>query len=83
MSIKTASDSFARRFKATTGLAPYAFVVERRLRRAEILLAKPEMALAAIAMSLGFSSQSHFTTTFRKLRGTTPHAYRRRFFPES
>lgn len=73
-------DSFARQFKATTGLAPYAYVIERRMRRAEDLLARPEMALAQIAMTLGFSSQSHFTTTFRRQRAMTPHAYRRQLF---
>ncbi|MBR0663651.1 helix-turn-helix transcriptional regulator [Roseomonas hellenica] len=73
-------DSFARQFKAAAGLAPYAFVIERRMRRAEDLLARPEMALAQIAMALGFSSQSHFTTTFRRQRGMTPRAYRQRLF---
>ncbi len=77
------SDSFARRFKASTGLAPYAYVLERRMRRAEQLLAKPDMTLGAIAAALGFSSQSHFTTTFKRLRGTTPQVFRRKVFPES
>lgn len=75
------ADSFARRFKATTGLAPYAFVIERRMRRAEDLLTEPEMKLADIAIALGFSSQSHFTTTFKRQRGMTPQAYRQQLFP--
>lgn len=73
-------DSFARRFRATTGLAPYAYVIEQRMRRAEELLAKGDLELARVACALGFSSQSHFTTTFRRQRGLTPRAYRRQRF---
>jgi AraC family transcriptional regulator len=73
-------DSFARRFRATTGLAPYAYVIEQRMRRAEELLAEGDLDLARVACALGFSSQSHFTTTFRRQRGLTPLAYRRERF---
>ena len=76
-----AGDSFARRFKATTGLTPYAFVIERRMRRAEARLTEPEMTIAAIAIASGFSSQSHFTTTFKRQRGMTPQTYRQQLFP--
>ncbi|CAH2401559.1 AraC family transcriptional regulator [Mesorhizobium escarrei] len=78
-----AVDSFARRFKATTGLAPYAYVIEQRVRRAEILLRETGWSISSIAFRLGFSSQSHFTTTFRRLRGMTPRAYRVNSSPES
>jgi AraC family transcriptional regulator len=74
-------DSFARRFKATTGFSPYAYVIERRIRRAEDLLGTTDNEIGAIALTLGFSSQSHFTTTFRRLRGVTPRAYRAHSFP--
>lgn len=76
-------DTFARRFKATTGQTPYAYVLQRRLRRAETLIAEGDMPLGEIALALGFSSQSHFTATFRRIRGTTPRAWRRQFAPES
>lgn len=63
-----AVDSFARRFKVTTGLAPYAYVIEERVRRAEVLLRETGLSISIIAFRLGFSSQSHFTATFRRLR---------------
>jgi AraC family transcriptional regulator len=78
-----AVDSFARRFKATTGLAPYSYVIEERVRRAEVLLRETGLSIGTIAFRLGFSSQSHFTTTFRRLRSVTPRAYRVHFSPES
>ncbi|WP_342237114.1 helix-turn-helix transcriptional regulator [Inquilinus sp. OTU3971] len=77
------ADSFARRFKATTGTAPYAFVLEERIRRAEALLADAALPIGTIAIRLGFSSQSHFTATFRRLRGTCPRTHRMRILPES
>ena len=69
-------DSFARAFRESTGIAPYQYVLQRRIRQAEVLLATTDMAIAVIALSTGFSSQSHLTTTFRRVTGLTPRAYR-------
>lgn len=77
------ADTFSRRFKAATGKPPYVFVIEHRIRRAETMLTQSHAALSDIALALGFSSQSHFTSTFRRLRGVTPRAYRANFFPHS
>jgi AraC family transcriptional regulator len=77
------TDSFARRFKATTGTAPWVFLLEERIRRAEAMLADATLPIGTIAIRLGFSSQSHFSATFRRLRGTCPRAYRMRILPES
>ena len=69
-------DAFSRAFKSSTGLAPYQYVLERRVRRAETLLRTSQSSLASIAYEVGFSSQSHMTTTFRRLSGMTPGALR-------
>ncbi|WP_037380988.1 helix-turn-helix domain-containing protein [Sinorhizobium americanum] len=76
-------DTFARRFKETTGRPPYAYILEERVRRAELLLRDPSVAIGAIAFRVGFSSQSHLTTTFRRLKGITPRTYRLHFSPGS
>jgi AraC family transcriptional regulator len=78
-----APDSFARRFKAATGRAPHAFVLELRLQQAERLLAETRLGIAAIALQAGFSSQSHLTEKLRRVRGITPQAYRRENVPGS
>lgn len=75
-------DTFARRFKATTGLAPYAFILEQRVRHAEIILRAGEMPIASVAARTGFCSQSHFSGAFKRLRGMTPAAFARAV-PES
>ena len=51
-------------------------MLQRRVKRAKELLVAGHMSLAEIGYTLGFPSQAHFTTTFRKLVGTTPGAYR-------
>lgn len=67
---------FSRAFRGATGRSPHRFVTERRIERAKSLLADRETSLADIAFSLGFSSQSHFSTVFRRMTGATPGAYR-------
>lgn len=64
-------------FRAATGQALWDYVLERRIARAECLLRETDRPLAAIAIACGFSSQAHFTTAFRRLRGVTPGAWRR------
>jgi AraC family transcriptional regulator len=72
----TVPDVLARNFRRQLGIPPYRYLMERRVRRAEVLLAAGESSIAEIALAVGFASQSHFTTQFRKLSGLTPAAYR-------
>jgi AraC-like DNA-binding protein len=46
------------------------------LERAKKLLSDTDLRIADIALRTGFASQSHFTSTFRKLVWTTPKAFR-------
>jgi len=63
---------FARMFKQTVGIAPYRYVLERRVEAAKIMLRTAKTSLADISLSAGFDSQSHFSSTFRRLVGATP-----------
>jgi len=47
-------------------------VLERRMERAKGMLRNARVSLVEISLSTGFSSQSHFTSTFRRLVGATP-----------
>jgi AraC family transcriptional regulator len=67
---------FSRAFKQSTGVSPNVYMTERRIERAKKLLSETDLPIADIALRTGFASQSHFTTTFRKLVWTTPRAFR-------
>jgi AraC-like DNA-binding protein len=68
---------FARAFKQSVGTPPHFYLVQRRLERAQELLAETDLPLAQIALKIGFSDQSHFSRRFRTLLGLTPRSFRR------
>jgi AraC-like DNA-binding protein len=68
---------FSRAFKAATGMAPYRWQLDARVRRAQTLLMDPRASLDDVAEATGFADAVHFGRTFRKLTGATPAAWRR------
>ena len=52
------------------------FLVRTRVEKAQELLAGTQIAIADVAEYVGFTDQSHFTTAFRRITGTTPGAFR-------
>ena len=75
MSIRT----FLRRFKATTGLTPAAWLLTERLARARELLEASGSSMDDIAADCGFGSVVTFRNHFRAKLGVSPSAYRKRF----
>lgn len=69
--------TFSRHFRATTGSAPHAFVIDRRVERAQRLLLQGELAVKEVASSCGFADQAHLTRVLRRRLGTTPARLRR------
>jgi AraC family transcriptional regulator len=67
---------FSRAFKQSMGVSPNVYMIEQRVERAKKLLSGSDLPIAEIALRAGFASQSHFTTTFRRLAWTTPKAFR-------
>ena len=67
---------FSDAFRASAGIAPHRFILERRVERARDLLMRTDAPITAIATMLGFASHGHFSTQFRKITGTTPTKYR-------
>ncbi len=67
---------FLSAFKKATGQTPHRFLTEKRIAKACELLFNPQMPIVNVALAVGFSSQSHFTTVFRRFRNTTPASYR-------
>ena len=67
----------ATAFRAAFGTSVGEYVRARRIEAARLALMDRSRSINEIALSLGFSSQSHFTRVFRQHAGTTPLAYRR------
>ncbi|MEZ4862611.1 MAG: AraC family transcriptional regulator [Caldilineaceae bacterium] len=63
-----------RSFKATFGLTPHAYVIQRRIHRAKALLLAGA-PLADVALQVGFTDQSHFTRHFKRIVGVPPGHY--------
>ncbi len=63
---------FASLFKRATGISPHQYVIKQRVERAKLLLSKTDLAIANIALQVGFSSQSHLTQQFKQFTGMTP-----------
>jgi AraC family transcriptional regulator len=68
---------FSRAFKASTGMAPYRWQLDARIRRAQALLIDSHASLNEVAEATGFADAVHFGRMFRKLTGVTPAAWRR------
>lgn len=68
--------AFKTAFAATFHTTPYQFVIERRIAHAKSLLATTTQSITEISTALGFSTHSHFSTTFKQRVGMTPTQYR-------
>jgi AraC family transcriptional regulator len=68
---------FSRRFKLAAGESPHAYLVRRRLERACNLMVISAASLSEIALSVGFSDQSHLCRHFRAAFGRSPASWRR------
>jgi AraC family transcriptional regulator len=71
-----ATTEFSRRFRRQTGMAPYAWFMDRRIDEAMRLLASTDHRIIDIALEMGFSSQSHFTDAFTRRAGIPPGRWR-------
>jgi AraC-like DNA-binding protein len=67
---------FARMFKQSVGTPPHCYLMQRRLERAQKLLAESNLSITQIALESGFAEQSHFSRRFRLSFGITPRAFR-------
>ncbi len=67
---------FSKLFKVSTGTTPHQYVMRQRVERAQELLRDTPLALVEVASQVGFETQSHFTSVFRRLVGLTPKRYR-------
>jgi AraC-like DNA-binding protein len=70
---------FSREFRRAFGESPHQYLLTRRLERAAALLRTTDWSVTQICFAVGLQSLGSFTTSFRRMFGATPTAYRARF----
>jgi transcriptional regulator GlxA family with amidase domain len=71
--------TFARRFRATTGVTPHQWLVRQRVLHAQALLETTDEPVEHVAHASGFGAASALRMHFQRALGTSPQAYRRTF----
>jgi AraC-like DNA-binding protein len=74
---------FSREFRRAFGESPRAYLLTRRLERAASLLRNTDHSVAEVCLSVGLQSIGSFTTSFKRMYGKSPTAYRADFPPAS
>jgi AraC-like DNA-binding protein len=72
---------FSREFRGAFGEAPHQYLLTRRLERAAALLRNTDRTVTEICFAVGLASLGSFTTSFRRVYGAAPLAYRSTFPP--
>ena len=67
---------FSRQFRRVFGESPHRYLLTRRLERAAALLRTTDWSVADVCMAVGLTSVGSFTTSFGRMFGKTPTAYR-------
>src|SRR6186997_1923394 len=67
---------FSREFRRTFGESPYVYLLTRRLERAAALLRNTDYSVAEICLEVGLQGVGSFTSSFKRMYGVTPTAYR-------
>ena len=73
------SRTFSRRFQSATGRSPIDYVQALRIEEAKQMLETSPNPVEDISAEVGYQDAAAFRRTFKKLSGTTPADYRRRF----
>ena len=70
--------TFAERFRAISGTSPLAYLSRWRILLAQRALRNPDVRVGALAVELGYGSESAFSTAFKREIGEAPLHYRLR-----
>lgn len=75
--------SFAERFRTTAGVPPLTYLNRWRMLLAQRALLDGDLRVASLAADLGYTSESAFSTAFKREVGQSPLRYRNRERRES
>lgn len=63
---------FAAQFRVATGFRPREYLLFKRIQRAKAMMTASRAPLVEVAFAVGFNSQAHFSTVFKRFTGTSP-----------
>jgi AraC-like DNA-binding protein len=75
------TEAFRTAVRDVTGLSPHELVIRTRLERAQQLLAKTTMEVAAVARQVGYDDPAYFSRLFRRRVGLSPRRFREQEAP--
>ncbi|RUR01553.1 AraC family transcriptional regulator [Labedella endophytica] len=75
--------TFAQRFRDVAGTPPLAYLIDWRMLIAQRELRGGDTRVGALAFTLGYSSESAFSSAFKRHLGESPLAYRTRIRQEA
>ena len=67
-------------FKQYTGLTPGQYITVTRINRAKSLLSNSDMTIGEIAAALRYDNEEYFSTSFKRITGERPTAFRKRMW---
>lgn len=69
-------DYFSKQFLTHTGQRPMKYIHEKKIERAQYLIATSDKTFLEIAIDTGFSNLPHFSKIFKQIVSLTPGEYR-------
>ena len=72
-------DHFIRMFKREVSHTPNAYVTEKKIERAELLLVTTLLSVKQIALSLGYDDMAYFNNVFKRHTKVSPLQYREKY----
>ncbi len=70
--------TFAQRFRTVAGTPPLSYLIDWRMLLAQRALRSGDSRVGSLALDLGYSSESAFSSAFKRHVGESPLAYRNR-----
>jgi AraC-like DNA-binding protein len=71
--------AFALRFKTILGQTPLEYLTRWRMYRAGAMIRSNNTSLSEAASAVGYGSESSFSRVFRRVMGSAPREYRRKY----
>lgn len=70
-------DHFIRLFKKEIGITPVQYINQKKIEKAQLLLATEKLSVKEIAFMLSFSDYTYFNRLFKRYTGVSPQEYKK------